>query len=126
MVMLPDTQQYSRSFPELFYAQTQWIKENRAKENIVFVTHVGDVVNDRKKDTNQWVVAHKAMSVLDGVVPWGVAIGNHDYDSTACRPDQATAFLEYFSPRAFPRPALVRRRLDQWPEHVPTDLRRGH
>ena len=126
MVMLPDTQQYSRSFPELFYAQTQWIKENRDKENIVFVTHVGDVVNDRKKDTNQWVVAHKAMSVLDGVVPWGVAIGNHDYDSTACRPDQATAFLEYFRPAAFPRLALVWRRLDQWPEHLPTVLRRGH
>jgi len=103
IVMLPDTQQYSRKFPELFYAQTQWIKENRDKENIVFVTHVGDVVNDRKKDTNQWLVAHKAMSVLDGVVPWGVAIGNHDYDSTACRPDQATAFLEYFSPERFRR-----------------------
>ena len=101
VVMLPDTQHYSRKFPELFMAQTEWIKENRAKENIVFVTHVGDVVNDRKKGTNQWVVANKAMSVLDGVVPWGVAIGNHDFDGTACRPDQATAFLEYFSPKRF-------------------------
>jgi hypothetical protein len=99
--MLPDTQHYSRRYHEMFTAQTEWIKENRDKENIVFVTHVGDIVNDRKKDTNQWVVAQKAMSVLDGVVPWGVAIGNHDYDNTACRPEQASIFLEYFGPQQF-------------------------
>jgi hypothetical protein len=101
IVMLPDTQHYSRRYHTNFFAQTEWIKANRDKENIVFVTHVGDVVNDRKKDTNQWVVAVKAMSVLDGVVPWGVAIGNHDFDNTACRPEQATAFLEYFGPQRF-------------------------
>jgi hypothetical protein len=101
IVMLPDTQHYSRRYHDLFMAQTEWIKENRDKENIVFVTHVGDVVNDRKKDMNEWVVANQAMSVLDGVVPWGVAIGNHDYDNTSCRPDQATAFLEYFGPKRF-------------------------
>jgi hypothetical protein len=101
IVMLPDTQHYSRKYPELFMAQTQWVRENRDKENIVFVTHVGDVVNDHKKGTNQWVVAQKAMSVLDGVVPWGVAIGNHDYDRTARRPDEATAFLEHFGPQRF-------------------------
>ena len=101
IVMLPDTQHYSRRYHDLFMAQTKWIKENRDKENIVFVTHVGDVVNDRKKDMNEWVVANEAMSVLDGVVPWGVTIGNHDFDSTACRPDQATAFLEHFGPKRF-------------------------
>jgi len=99
--MLPDTQHYSRKYPELFMAQAEWIKANRDEENIVFVTHVGDIVNDRKKDTNQWLVAQKAMSVLDGVVPWGVAIGNHDFDSSACRPDKATTFLQYFSPTRF-------------------------
>jgi len=103
IVLLPDTQHYSRKYPELFMAQTEWIKANRDKENIVFVTHVGDVVNDHKKDTNQWLVAQKAMSVLDGVVPWGVAIGNHDFDSSACRPDKATTFLQYFSPERFRR-----------------------
>ena len=103
IVMLPDTQHYSRKYPELFMAQTEWVKQNRDKENIVFVTHVGDVVNDRKKETNEWVVAQKAMSVLDGVVPWGVAIGNHDFDNTSCRPDQATAFLEQFGPQRFRR-----------------------
>jgi hypothetical protein len=101
IVMLPDTQHYSRKYPELFMAQTQWIKANRDKENIAFVTHVGDVVNDRKKNTNEWVIARQAMSVLDGVVPWGVTIGNHDFDNTHCRPDQASAFLEAFGPQRF-------------------------
>ena len=101
IVMLPDTQHYSRKYPELFMAQTEWVKENRDKENIVFVTHVGDIVNDRKQNMNEWVVAQKAMSVLDGVVPWGVAIGNHDFDNTACRPEQATVFIEQFGPQRF-------------------------
>jgi len=101
IVMLPDTQHYSRRYHELFMAQTEWIKENRDKENIVFVTHVGDLVDGHKQGTNQWVVANQAMSVLDGVVPWGVAIGNHDFDNAACRPDQATAFLQYFGPQRF-------------------------
>jgi len=34
--MLPDTQHYSRKYPELFLAQTQWIRENRRKENNQF------------------------------------------------------------------------------------------
>ena len=61
IVMLPDTQHYSRRYHELFMAQTEWIKENRDKENIVFVTHVGDLVDGHKQGTNQWVVANQAM-----------------------------------------------------------------
>lgn len=99
LVMLPDTQHYSRKYPELFLAQTQWIKENRRRENIVFVTHVGDIVNNHGDDTNQWEVADKAMSMLDGVVPWGVAIGNHDFDSVSRRPGEVATFLKYFGPQ---------------------------
>lgn len=103
MVMLPDTQHYSRKWPELFLAQTEWIKSNRDKESIVFVTHVGDIVNDHGKDTNQWEVANKALSVLDGVVPWGACIGNHDYDSVTRHPDAGKTFVKYFGPQRFAR-----------------------
>lgn len=103
IVMLPDTQHYSRKWPELFLAQTEWIKANRDQENIVFVTHVGDIVNDHGKDTNQWEVANQALSVLDGVVPWGAAIGNHDYDSVTRHPDAGTTFVRYFGPQRFAR-----------------------
>jgi hypothetical protein len=99
--MLPDTQNYSKSHPDLFYAQTDWIKENRDRENIVFVTHMGDIVNDRSKIMSQWTVASNAMARLDGVVPWGVVIGNHDYDSDKIKEGGADVWLQYFGPDRF-------------------------
>ncbi len=98
--MLPDTQIYAKSHPKLFHAQTKWIADNARKENIVFVTQVGDIINDRAKIPEQWEVASAAMARLDGVVPWGVAIGNHDFDGVDDK-TQATTFLKYFGPQRF-------------------------
>jgi hypothetical protein len=81
MVVLPDTQLYSQKHPDSFFAQTNWIRQNRDKESIVFVMHVGDLVQNRSKSLSEWKVADEAMAVLDGIVPYGIAIGNHDYDS---------------------------------------------
>ncbi len=97
VVMLPDTQIYSKAHPDLFFAQTQWIKANRDRENIRFVTQVGDIINDCVKDPKQWEVANKAMAVLDGAVPYGVAIGNHDFESRTA----ATSFIRYFGPERY-------------------------
>jgi len=101
IVMLPDTQHYSRKWPESFLAQTEWVRRNRDRENIVFVTHVGDVVNDRNKDMNEWDVADKALSRLDGVVPWGVALGNHDFAASKEGARDARGFLQHFGPQRF-------------------------
>jgi len=101
VVMLPDTQRYSMSRPDLFDAQTEWIKKSRDGENIVFVTQVGDIVNDRSKIMSQWTVASNAMARLDGVVPWGVAIGNHDYDTDLLKEGIASTWLKYFGPERF-------------------------
>lgn len=101
IIMLPDTQIYSKSHPALFYAQTDWVKRARDQENIVFVTQVGDIINDRSKIMSQWTVASNAMARLDGVVPWGVAIGNHDYDSDQLKQGVATTWLSYFGPQRF-------------------------
>lgn len=99
LVMLPDTQRYSEKRPDLFFAQTNWIKQNRDQENIVFVTHVGDLVQNRSKKPAEWKVADEAMAVLDGVVPYGVAIGNHDYDSdNGVQTGVATMYLQHFNP----------------------------
>lgn len=97
VVMLPDTQIYSKSHPELFFAQTRWIEANRDRENIKFVTQVGDIVNDCTKDPKQWDVADKAMAVLDAAVPYGVAIGNHDFDSKS----NASSFIRHFGPERY-------------------------
>lgn len=99
IVMLPDTQIYSEKRPDLFFAQTNWIKRNRDRENIVFVTHVGDLVQNHGHKPSEWKVADEAMAVLDGVVPYGIAIGNHDYDSDeGARTGVAAMYLRHFDP----------------------------
>jgi hypothetical protein len=83
IIAIPDTQNYSQSNSATFNSQTQWIVDNKASQNIAFVTHLGDITNVGT-DTAQWGVANTAMSKLDGVVPYSACFGNHDvyWDST--------------------------------------------
>lgn len=98
IVMLPDTQNYIQNWPESFMAQTDWIRRNRDRERIAFVTHIGDIVNN-PSDPDEWVVADSCMSQLDGVVPWGVCLGNHDCVDHGTR--DARLFLQHFGPDRF-------------------------
>ena len=87
VVLLPDTQHYSESYPEIFEAQTQWIVDHREERNIVFVSHLGDIVQNGSEGNDlEWGRADAAMAILedpattglaDGI-PYGVAPGNHD------------------------------------------------
>jgi hypothetical protein len=78
IAVIPDTQLYSESHPDIFLAQTQWIADHAASENIVFVSHEGDLVNDPENMT-QWANADQAMTILDNAnIPYGVLPGNHD------------------------------------------------
>jgi len=81
IVVLPDTQKYSQSYPDIFTAQTQWIADNVDALNTVFVTHEGDIVQTWD-NTTEWERADTSMSLLDGVVPYGVLPGNHDQPTT--------------------------------------------
>ena len=117
VVHLSDTQYYSEKFPDLFMKQTQWIRENAAKEHIVFVTHTGDIVQSGADSAAEWDVADKAMSQLGEVtpprrkdldtvgggesVPWGIALGNHDYDKVSGPVAPATVFVKRFGPARF-------------------------
>ena len=78
IVVLPDTQHYSRLDNGLFERQTQWVVDNREAFGIAAVLHLGDLVAD-PGDPAQWAVATAAMSTLDDAgVPTLVALGNHD------------------------------------------------
>jgi hypothetical protein len=88
IVVLPDTQYYSQSRPDIFSAQTQWIVDNRDTLNIAYVAHEGDIVNVAG-DTGQWDNAESAMELLEGPftglpdgIPYGVVPGNHDQPTT--------------------------------------------
>jgi hypothetical protein len=97
LVLLPDTQNYSDDYPGLFVAQTNWIVENRKKHNIKYVLHLGDITDNGKK--RQWRNARNAMKLLDGHVPYAIALGNHDYSSpsSGSATTRETLFNKYFS-----------------------------
>jgi hypothetical protein len=77
-VVLPDTQYYSASYPEIFMAQAEWVVENKEAFNIKFVIHLGDLVDDPYV-TAQWEVARSAINyLLVNGVPCSVLPGNHD------------------------------------------------
>lgn len=78
LVVIPDTQNMSTSYPAIFNSMTQWIANNKTAEKIVFTTHVGDLVNTSTSAT-EWGRADTAMATLDtGGVPYSVGPGNHD------------------------------------------------
>ncbi len=76
IVVLPDTQFYSESYPGIFDNQTQWIVNEQENLNVVFVTHEGDIVNQNA--VAQWQNANRSMSKFVDNVAWGVLPGNHD------------------------------------------------
>ncbi len=77
IIILPDTQYYSKSYPQIFMNQTRWIVENKEKLNIKFVIHEGDIVNNNV--LKQWNVANQSLSILeDSDMPYSIIPGNHD------------------------------------------------
>jgi subtilisin family serine protease/3',5'-cyclic AMP phosphodiesterase CpdA len=80
VVVLPDTQFYSESYPGIFDNQTLWIAAEAENLNILFVTHEGDIVNQASV-LAQWQNANRSLSKLDDEVSWSVLPGNHDFAS---------------------------------------------
>ncbi|QDT67868.1 Calcineurin-like phosphoesterase [Planctomycetes bacterium MalM25] len=106
IVALPDTQNYVNNFNNaaLFAQQTQWIADQVQTagnpRNLQFVTHLGDVVSNGD-ELIQMLRADTAMDTLDGVIPYGVLPGNHDYASTGSKTTGTDLYVEYFGPDRF-------------------------
>jgi hypothetical protein len=94
LAVLPDTQVYSLRYPGLFYAQTGWIARNHDRLNIKYVLQLGDVVNNNTH--REWRNAREAMSLLDGVVPYAICPGNHDYGPSGDASTRDTLLNDYF------------------------------
>ncbi|HSE48309.1 MAG TPA: Ig-like domain-containing protein [Terriglobales bacterium] len=101
IVVLPDPQNYSQYYPQIFQQQTQWIADHRAERNIQLVVGVGDMVNHWDSAT-EWQNADAAIKTLDGAqVPYLLAIGNHDYDNFNPKTRGAAAFNTWFGPARY-------------------------
>ncbi|MEU7905680.1 metallophosphoesterase [Actinoplanes sp. NPDC049118] len=84
LIMLPDTQYASQSWPQVYRAQMQWVDDQQAARNIKYVLHVGDVVDDSDQQY-QWNNSKSAMGLPTDDVPYIIGPGNHDLDSTSTR-----------------------------------------
>lgn len=96
IAVIPDTQihTFSPGWFQGFVDNTTWIRENVASKNIVFVTHLGDVVEGQFGGLetlptlgwlDQWQRGHIAISQLDAInlqdgvsLPYSISLGNHD------------------------------------------------
>lgn len=100
IALLPDTQTYTVSHPEVFMRQTQWLAANKDRLKLCFVAHEGDIT-----DTNthsEWLVAKQAMNELHRArVPYSLATGNHDIGPWGRSDDRSTLLNEHFSSRDY-------------------------
>lgn len=96
IIVLPDTQNYSKNYPQIFCKQTDWIVKNKEKLNIVFVSHMGDIVDSGGSSLREWDNAKNCMSKLDGNIPYGIIPGNHDSDIASQKESGFTTFRKYF------------------------------
>ena len=94
IAVLPDTQIYAESYPEVFTCQTEWIANSKDQLNIAFVLHEGDITNGNVDF--QWRNASASMKVLDGVVPYAIVMGNHDMGVDGGCDSRESLFHTYF------------------------------
>ena len=94
IAVLPDTQKYVRNYPHIFTRQAEWIAANAARLNTAFVLHLGDITDNNAAE--QWQLARQSMGVLDGAVPYVLAVGNHDMGNNGSADTRATRLGEFF------------------------------
>lgn len=107
IVIIPDTQSYTgkgcKATPDStdpvananLEAQVKWIAAHREDQNIVFVSHVGDIVD--KNNSSEWAIAKQHLDTLRGVVPFSLTVGNHDMTGKG----DAHLFQEHFPATSF-------------------------
>ncbi|MGB1926040.1 MAG: metallophosphoesterase, partial [Rubripirellula sp.] len=97
IILLPDTQNYSEKYPDTYIAQALWIRKQAKQDNIKFAIHLGDIVQTSTKQP-EWENADRAMRLLDGVVPYSMAPGNHDM---VIKTRDSSLYNKYYPPTRF-------------------------
>jgi hypothetical protein len=79
----------------VFDRWTGWIDASLERQRIVFVSHVGDIVD--LNEPSQWALARRCMDKLHGRVPYGISVGNHDMTADG----DSSLFQKYFPAARF-------------------------
>jgi hypothetical protein len=99
VVALPDMQKYAANPSSLLsyaQAQTEWIASNVDSENIAFVSHEGDLVDDGS-DRTEWTDIDGVMDTLDTAgVPYAATPGDHDWAIEEQRSSSTANYREFF------------------------------
>lgn len=107
IAVLPDVQYYTaqkfNATMKMFYNQIDWITTNAEKENIMYVTQLGDITDHGDAKPKEWERAQKAMYRLekpllnrpDGIA-YGVAYGNHDLTPNSNPNGTKVGYTQYF------------------------------
>ncbi len=99
IVALPDTQYYAADHPEILQAQSAWLVAQGAASDVALVVHEGDIVD--KDEPRQWAAAARSLHLLDGVVPYMVTSGNHDYARNGALVTRSSLISRYFPVATF-------------------------
>lgn len=76
-VVLPDTQSYMESYPDIYIRQMEWIADHQKRFS--FVIHLGDITQNNSE--NEWKLAKEGFNRIESKVPYTFSIGNHDMGS---------------------------------------------
>jgi uncharacterized repeat protein (TIGR02543 family) len=106
IIILPDTQSYVKDKPAVMDAQLDWIVDNKDDRNIVFVGHVGDIVQNFdlnpvlpvswSPSQNEWPFVKEQMSKLTTAgIPYSVLPGNHDYEEYTRNSEMFNDYFEH-------------------------------
>ena len=102
LAVLPDTQYLfdaDSADPEPLRATFRYLLEQRAEDNIAFLTHLGDVT---EHGTEQEIaLAGDTFRRIDGKLPYSVLAGNHDVNGSTDDQRGDSAYLAAFGPSRF-------------------------
>jgi len=125
VAVIPDTQRYhgpgsgrgdesGETRNPAFDSRTIWLSKNIESERIVFVTHMGDIVD--RNNHHQWRVARENMDRFHGRVPYGISVGNHDMVNDT---GDSSLFQEYFGAERYADKLWYGGTYEGHPEHGP-------
>ena len=93
-VMVGDTQIICESYPEKMTTLYDWIIANVEPKKIAHVFGLGDITNHTT--AAEWQVAKREIAKLDGVVPYSLVRGNHDYSNAFNKTFSNETYLSQF------------------------------
>ena len=92
-----DTQSLIYNYPDKFSMIYDWILDNKDDKNIRFVMGLGDITE--KNTDAEWLLAKEQILKLQGVLPYSLAVGNHDTAAKLTANFEGTGYKEQLAGR---------------------------